>query len=357
MGQGETIKMSASKKKKSTASKVVISLVAVIAIVGLIGWLLISGKLNLIERIGNEHRIDKNEETFEQGENNGGETINANEVDLNDNDIKTFTADDVKNILLIGTDGRTVTEKGTRSDTMIVCSINRKTKEIKLTSLMRDTYVSIPGYSKNRLNAAHAFGGVSLLDETIEKNFGLKIDGNVLVNFESFITAMTSVGNLDIYLTAKEASYLNNDPEFGNHKWNLKEGVNSLTPEQTLGYARTRNVGQGDFERTERQRKVVIAAFNKVKQLSLSEIMALADDVLPCFATDMSNGTILSYITQVGGGNYTIGETLRVPIDGGWKYAMIDGTRSVVLPDLQKNSDAIKEFIYGQTAQDAAGKQ
>ena len=220
MGQGETIKMSASKKKKSTASKVVISLVAVIAIVGLIGWLLISGKLNLIERIGNEHCIDKNEETFEQGENNGGEAINANEVDLNGEDIDTFKASDVKNILLIGYDLNADNSRG-RSDTMIICSVNTKTKDIKLTSLMRDMYVQIPGYSNNRLNAAYIFGGMSLLDEVIEKNFGIHIDGNVAVYFESFIEAMTAVGNLEISLTKKEANYLNTEPTYSSYHWHL----------------------------------------------------------------------------------------------------------------------------------------
>ncbi|MBQ9826381.1 MAG: LCP family protein [Firmicutes bacterium] len=344
------------KKKKNTTSRVILSLVAVILVVGVIGWLIISGKLGLINRIGNENRIDPSQETFDPGENNGGEAINANDVDLNNDDIKTFTADDVKNILMIGYDGDSINTRG-RSDTMIICSVNTKTKDIKLTSLMRDMYVQIPGYSKNRLNAAYIFGGMSLLDEVIEKNFGVKIDGNIAVNFDSFLEAMTAVGNLDIELTKQEATHLNSDEAYRQLKWNLAEGVNSLTPEQVLAYSRIRKVGQGDFDRTERQRKVIIAAFNKVKKLPLTEILSLADKVLPCFATDMNNGTILGYITKVGGGNYSIGDTLRVPVDGAWKYAMIDGTRSVVLPDLQKNSEAIKEFIYGQTAQDAAGKQ
>jgi len=206
--------MTGNKKKKSIAGKVILSLVAVIVIVGLAAWLIISGKLNLINRIGNENRINKNEETFEQGDNNGGESIDANDVDLNEDDIKTFTAADVKNILLIGTDGRTVTEKGTRSDTMIICSINTKTKEIKLTSFMRDTYVAIPGFSKNRLNAAHAFGGASLLDETMEKNFGIHIDGNVLVNFESFVEAMTQIGDVEIEISQSEANAINREGGF-----------------------------------------------------------------------------------------------------------------------------------------------
>ena len=342
--------MKENKQKRSTAAKIAISLAAVIVIVGLTGWLIISGKLNLINKVTNENRIDPNEATFEDGEHNGGEAINANDVDLNEDDITTFTADDVKNILFIGIDARPGEERG-RSDSMIICSINTKTKELKLTSLLRDMYVAIPGYGKNRLNAAYIFGGMSLLDETIEKNFGVKIDGNVSVDFASFVEAFSAVGTIDVELSRQEAQYLNTTPEYSYLKWGLKEGVNALTPEQALAYARTRKVGQGDFARSERQRKVLVAAFNKVKSLPLADILSLADKILPCFSTDMSNGTMLGYITQVGGGGYTMKDTMRLPVDGAWKYAMIDETKSVVLPDLQKNSDAIKEFIYGQTEQ------
>lgn len=338
--------MKGNKKKKTIATKIALSLAAVIVIVGLVGWLFISGKLSLINRIGTENRINRNEETFETGENNGGDAIDANEVDLNDDDITIFTSADVKNILLIGTDGRTVTEKGTRSDTMILCSINTKTKEIKLISFMRDTYVAIPGFSKNRLNAAHAFGGVSLLDETMEKNFGVHIDGNVLVNFESFVDAMTQVGDIEIELSQSEANAVNREGGF-----NVKAGKVALKPEEALMYVRIRHTGGGDWERTERQRKFIMAAFNKVKSLSLSEIMALADKILPCLATDMSNSTIMGYVTKIGTGGYSIGETFRIPIDGSWKYAMINDTMAVVLPDLAKNSAALQEFIYGQPAE------
>ncbi len=100
-----------------------------------------------------------------------------------------------------------------------------------------------------------------------------------------------------------------------------------------------------------------MAAFNKVKTLSLSEIMSLADKMLPCFATDMSNSTIMSYVTKIGTGGYSIGDTLRIPVDDAWKYAMINDTMAVVLPDLPKNAAALQEFIYGQAAQDAADKQ
>ena len=330
------------KKKMPLAAKICIGIVAVLVIGGLGAWMFINGKLNLINRIIDTGRINASEETFEAGENNGGEVIDEKDVDLNEDDVKTFTAADVKNILLIGNDGRTATEKGTRSDTMMICSINTKTKEIKLTSLLRDTYVAIPGFSKNRLNAAHAFGGVSLLDETIEKNFGIHIDGNFAVNFESFVEALTQVGEVELELSQTEANAVNREGGF-----HVKAGKVSLKPEEALMYVRIRHTGGGDWERTERQRKFIIAAFNKVKSLSLSDMMSLANKVLPCLATDLSNGTILSYITEVGTGGYKLGETLRIPVDGAWKYAMINEYMAVVLPDLQKNASALQEFIYG----------
>lgn len=338
--------MSDNKTKKTIVSKVALSLLAVVVLVGLTAWLIISGKLDLISRIGNENRIDPSQETFEDGENNGGEAIDANEVDLNGDDISTFTAADVKNILFIGTDGRTVTEQGTRSDTMMLCSINSKTKEIKLTSFMRDTYVSIPGFSKNRINAAHAFGGVSLLDETIEKNFGIHVDGNVVVNFDGFVEVLTQVGGVEVELNQAEANAINH--ELG---YRVKAGKMALKPDEALLYVRIRHTGGGDWERTERQRKFIMAAFNKVKTLSLSEMMSLADKVLPYFATDMSNSTIMGYVTKIGTGGYSMGDSLRIPIDDAWKYAMINETMAVILPDLAKNSAALQEFIYGQSVE------
>ena len=103
--------------------------------------------------------------------------------------------------LLIGTDTRKDEANAGRSDTMIICSINKKTDTITLCSLMRDMYVPIPGNGSNRINAAYTFGGIALLDQTIEENFGVDIDANVVVDFDGFLSALEVIGNLDIELT------------------------------------------------------------------------------------------------------------------------------------------------------------
>ena len=129
------------------------------------------------------------------------------EPDLNNADIKLVTDKNVTNILLIGVDARTNSFVG-RSDTMMVCSINKNTNTITLLSLMRDLYVEIEGYKNNKLNASYAFGGTRLLNSTIEKNLGIHIDHDVIINFDGFINAMTEVGDLDISLSKDVVVFL-----------------------------------------------------------------------------------------------------------------------------------------------------
>ena len=334
------------KKKLSVGGKIALIVAGVVVVAGLAAWMIINDKLGLISRIKNEEPISNTDETFEETENNGGASIDQASAskELEIDDIELMTDSDVINILLVGSDGETSASR-TRSDAMIICSLNRKKGDIKLISLLRDMYVSIPGFSNNRINASYAFGGMSLLDETIEKNLGVKIDGNVAVNFDSFMEAIAQVGNIDIELNAKEANHLNTDAAYAANKWKLHEGVNTLTPEQLLAYARIRHVGNGDWERTERQRKVIMAAFAKVKDLSAKEILALADKVLPCIATDMSNADILNLVRLVFTKKMNIAGTYRIPVDNSWKYAMIE-KMGVIMADMKVNSKAIQDIIY-----------
>ncbi len=343
--------MSKGSKKITLAGKIAIIVAAVIVVAGIVGWAVINGKLGLIERVTNEIRINENDVPVDPpDDNNGGEDINSSDAEdkLNVDDIELMTDSDIINILCIGSDARTPGERD-RSDTMIICSLNRKTGEIKLISMMRDMYVKIKGYSSNRLNAAYAFGGMSLLDETIENNFGVRMDGNVAVNFTSFVEAITQIGNLEIELTAEEAKYLNTDKMFRDYHWNLKEGVNSMDPDQLLAYSRIRKVGRSDWERTDRQRRVIMAAFAKVKDMNVTEALSLADKILPCIATDMDNSMILRLVTVVFGKHMQIVKNERIPVDGSYSYAMINGKMAVMMPDLKKNSEALKGIIYGTT--------
>ncbi len=267
----------------------------------------------------------------------------SNEPNLNNANIKLVKDSQVTNILLIGSDSRTSSMRG-RSDSIIILSINRKTNKINMVSILRDTYVEIPGYQNNKINASYAYGGTKLLNKTIEKNFGVHIDYNVCINFDGFIKAFTKIGNLDISLNKAEVEYLNKTVSYG--KWKLKEGVNSLTPEQTLAYARARHVGNSDWGRTERQRKVLAKAFEKCRSKGLSSMISMVDSVAPYVSTDMSKSVMISLIKEVMNGGMNISTTKSVPTSGMYQSKTIRGM-SALVPDLAKVSKTIHQALYG----------
>ena len=351
------------RNKNKNIGKWIINAIIVIAVVVLFATVALTSVLNgvLKSDSSQEERIPPEEETFEadEPEENMDEPSEVSEEEETSPDLIMWPdvdADvmknvDTRNILLIGQDTRVRGERA-RSDTMIVCNINKKTGEIKLISFMRDLYVPIPGYSDNRLNAAYAFGGMSLLDETLEKNFGVHVDGNVEVDFDGFIQSMSVIGNLDIELNEEEADYLNkhgtfsDQPSTGNSntKGYFTAGVNTLTPEELLSYSRIRYVGNNDYERTERQRKVLKAAFAKVKTLDIRTQLEFANAILPNLTTDLSKGDLLGYVYTVASNGMGIGDTYRIPVDGCFYGASIRGM-SVLVPDLEKNRAALKEIL------------
>ena len=246
----------------------------------------------------------------------------------------------IKNILLIGQDRRPG-ETRARSDSMILCSINEYKKELTLTSFMRDMYVPFPGdYLPSRMNHSFAWGGMSLLDQLIKEDFGITIDGNVAVDFDSFVQVMDLIAPISIDLKDYEVWYMNRGTGWGMH-----EGTNMMNGEQLLVYARMRHVGQADWERTERQRYVLGQAFNKVKTLSIKELTDLAETILPCIMTDMSNAEILSCIYTVATNHMSIGETYRIPVEGTYAVEIIYGM-DVLVPDLEANSEYLHRYIY-----------
>uniref|UniRef100_I5AUM7 Regulatory protein MsrR n=1 Tax=Eubacterium cellulosolvens (strain ATCC 43171 / JCM 9499 / 6) TaxID=633697 RepID=I5AUM7_EUBC6 len=261
----------------------------------------------------------------------------------------------VMNILLIGQDARNG-ETQTRSDSMIIASLNVKKHQITLTSLMRDMYVPISGYEANKLNAAFAYGGMETIDETIQEQFGIDIDGNAVVDFNGFLEALTSVGDLSIDLSYEEADYLNQNPALGENNdriegvtWDLSPGVNSLTPKQALAYSRMRYVGNSDWDRVNRQKKVIQAAFSKVKHNPF-KLMQVMNEAAPSITTDMTNGYLYRaffYALFCG----TEMKTHTIPGDGEFTADTVDGM-SVLMPDLPACRQSLINIIYGDGTAD-----
>lgn len=236
-------------KRKKKIAVWAILLIIILVIVLLMGgvYAYVNHKLSKIMRvdISPEVVVDPSLETFETEE-GLTDTMDAEDIVWNNADIEVMKDKDVSNILLIGQDRREGQGRQ-RSDSMIICSLNKKTNKIILTSVMRDMYVPISGYSDNRINAAYQFGGMELLDRVMEESLGVHIDANVEVDFEGFINCMAEIGNIDMQLNEEEAKYLNDA-----NGWNLQAGYNSLTPEQALAFSRVRYVGHSDWERTDK---------------------------------------------------------------------------------------------------------
>ena len=267
-----------------------------------------------------------------------GETIDPDDVDLDLNKEPVEEKDHIINIMLIGQDSRSGGGR-TRSDVMILCTVNTITKELTMTSFLRDLYVSVPGYGGDRMNHAYVYGGMKLLDKTMQENFGIKIDGNVEVDFDGFVDLIDLVGGVDIYLSNSEANYMIKQ----GHK--VQAGMNCLNGRAALDYARNRSIGNGDFSRTERQRKVLDALFEKCRGMSLTQLQNLMEKALPLITTDMTNREIWDYmvdlVPMLGSMELNTG---RIPGDGTFQYASIRGMR-VLVPDLEANRALLQDMI------------
>lgn len=326
-------------KKLSTKKKILIvagSFVALILIVALSGYLYLNNMLGKIK--------------YDTGS-SGGTAASAPTKTTSGESL--FSSSDVYNVLLIGSDTRNTDEQG-RSDSMILVSINSKTKQIVMTSFMRDMYVSIPGHGQNRINAANAFGGPQLLIQTLDDNFKIKIDSYVSVDFFSFMKIIDALHGVNINVTSAELPVLNdyvqdinNLKKLPSDDGKLKNTGNDLllTGKQALAYSRIRYVGHADFQRTERQRTVLNQVITKMKKQNLLEINdimnMLLPDVVSSIPKDKMMALSLNALTYL---NYDVVQD-RIPIDGSYKSATIN-SMDVLTVDLDKNSQELQNKIY-----------
>lgn len=247
--------------------------------------------------------------------------------------------DEVVNLALYGLDRRNPDE-ASRSDTIMVVSINKKTRQIKVTSLMRDMYVPIPGMKDNRINAAYAFGGPTLSLKTINSVFGLDVRDYVAIDFSGLIKVIDEVGGVDIEVKENEARlcYVN------------QPGLQTLNGKQALAYSRIRHTGNGDYERTERQRNILNQIYRKIKEKGVLKLPRVISALLPYVETSLSNWQILQLSMDVAGLNAENLEQFRLPVDSTFTSRTIRNMM-VLVPDIEKNKILLHEFIYGKTKQ------
>lgn len=274
-----------------------------------------------------------------------------------DNDI--LSSEDYKvdkqitNILLVGTDGWSKNDTGTRSDSMMILTVDSKNKNLKLTSLARDTYVNIPGKGKEKLTHAYAYGGINLLIETIEQNFELDIQDYAVVDFFSFMDIVDALGGVSLDVKSSELSELekytiecyglNTNANKGKLEIIKSAGVQKLNGYQTLAYARIR-YNDTAYDRDRRQREILESVATSFKELPISKYPSLIETVLPYIKTNMKPARIISLATTVLSlGNLTI-TPLEFPVtgDGG----IVDGKGWVYQFDPDENLPILHDFIF-----------
>lgn len=330
-------------KKPKRYKKIMITIASVLAVLLVAIFLIGKGVLDQIQKEKPEDVVINQDDTLDTSN-----IVDGTDIEPSDTS--------VINVLLIGEEKMHDTNRG-RSDSMMIATINQKQKSVKLTSLMRDCYVAIPGHGQGKLNSSYNIGGGPLLLQTIEQNFEIPLDGYVRVDFDAFEEIVDDLGGVEIELTEDEASYLNRKDYISKPEYrNVEAGLHLLNGNQALGYSRVRYVKgidgeHDDFGRTNRQRTVLNAIFEKYKSKGLIELVTVTNGLLKHISTDLSNTRILSYVAAyVGTGSKEL-ETLRIPLDNGYSTTT-NQSGSVLLINFEKNNAALKEFIYGVAADD-----
>ncbi|HAT4070474.1 TPA: LCP family protein [Clostridium perfringens] len=276
---------------------------------------------------------------------------NPAKVNTVDEDIKFKEVPGITNILLLSSDARPG-EDVSRSDSIMILTIDNINKKLKVTSLMRDMLVKIDGHGEEKLNHAFAYGGPTKTIETIQNNFGIKLHNYVIVDFNAFVKVIDAINGIEVTIKDYELDELNKYIlDGGGSEKDLlpSPGTYNLNGYQALSYARIRKVGNGEYERTERQRAVLQIALEKVKDMSTVKLVSLLNELFPYIKTNISLGNAMDYgFTALNVGkncNFEI-EQFRVPIDSISKGGIIDNKGWVFVIDKVETSKALQEFIF-----------
>ena len=260
--------------------------------------------------------------------------VEINKENLSINEKKVKEEKHIKNIALFGIDAPK--EKAGRSDAIMILTLDEEHKVMKLTSIMRDSYVDIPGHGDDKITHAYAFGGPELAMKTLNENFKVNVEEFMAVNFTSLPEIIDKLGGVKINIIQEEIHHI---PGI------TSPGEQVLNGEQALAYSRIRYATGGDYKRSERQRVVLEAVFEKLKSTPTKEYPSLIDDFLPYVETNMSSMDIIKLATDAAPlvkGNL---ETARFPLDGYCDGKMINGVWCLVY-DRQVTLNQIQEYIY-----------
>ena len=311
--------------------KIVLILIGIILLIGLSGFGYVYSKLN---------KMYVKDEVVKDIENTEEATI----------------VDGRTNILLVGTDGEYV-EKGNRSDSVMLVTIDSKNKDIKISSIARDTYVNIPGYSTEKLTHAYAYEGIDLLKEVFKENFDLDIDKYIAVNFVSFMDIIDELGGVEVNVEEKDIKEINKyiDACYGYYKNKdekekeyIKEaGVQRLNGYQALAFSRIRYTDSA-FARDNRHREVAQSVYKEFAQKGVDTYKKCAEIILNNTKTNISPIEMMNLAYTVLKINDKDIEQFQFPLEEHRKGHIISKQKGWVLEwDKEPNLEAWHKFIFG----------
>jgi len=241
------------------------------------------------------------------------------------------------NVLLLGVDSRG--EEQARTDTMMIASWDPETNDVRLVSLMRDIYATIPGYQSYKLNTAYYLGGAELTRQTVEGMFGVPLHHYALIDFTSFETMVDIVAPSGIEIDVEKDM----SEEIGVE---LKQGVHQLNGQELLGYARFRKDEEGDFGRVRRQQVVIEALSNEMTSVStIHRLPKFAGALNGYIQTDIESREKLNYLLDVITGGSLEVERLTIPQEGAYRYNSYSHAGSVIEIDQEAARTAISDFL------------
>jgi LCP family protein required for cell wall assembly len=318
-------------KKQRNKRKVILLVIEVLVLLILLGVFYVAAKLSLIEKA----EVD----------------VSAN-ASLNEETIEVMEG--YTTIALMGVDNRSTGNYETgNSDSIMVVSINNETKEIKICSIYRDTYLNVGNDTFRKCNYAYAHGGYNQCLQMLNTNLDLNIQDFVAVDFNALVDVVDLLGGIDIELTSQEASVMNDKyidqivGLVGKSSSYVGSGQQHLDGVQALAYCRIRATAGDDYKRASRQREVLKIMFDMVKQSDLATINSIIDAVFPEIKTNLSTTQILAMASNVF--SYSMGETDGFPFDKAGCDTLGKAVGAVVVPiTLESNVQQLHEFLYAE---------
>lgn len=342
------------KKKMKMWKKILIIMGSILGgmalVFGIIVWIFL-GRINYETDADNQIKSE-----LENSSSEGASILDADKVE---------DKESIKNFLLVGVENIGYGEESDQGNTdcMIVLSVNTDKGTVKMISFMRDIYATMPGVNKaTKLNNVYNNGGGKLLTSTLEKTFGITIDGRAVVKFSDFEKIIDLLGGVTIELSSQEASYLNSTNYISNpSNRHLYAGKNHLNGNQALGYSRVRKVptvsGKSNNEgRNERQRKVLMAIYKKYKEKSMISLTKLVYDILPLiYKTNIESPDAIDLVSAVKDMNISKIQSINVPKEGTYhSQHAVTGINPnlmndfIIIDDMKTNRDRIKKFMTGE---------